>query len=160
MTAQYQTANYSTPANLTIAMENIASSATEAAGVYGTFVDNRTTGYTVIHCYAKWTGGTNALAGTTRFYPLRSDGTTYPDSITQATGGAWTMNTGQKPTSPIARVGVMPTNTTGGAFTLSFKIHDPGPYWSVGNMHDTGVNSQVTAGNFLISWVGERGESQ
>lgn len=160
MTVSYQTANFSAPANMTIAMQGIASSVTEAAGVYADFIDNSSTGYSIIHCVARWTGGTNALAGTTRFYALRSDGTNYPDGITQPTGGTWTLPTGQKPSrSPVA-TGVMPTNTTNGQFTLSFKIHDPGRSWSVGNMHDTGVNSQVTAGSFFISWYGERGASE
>ncbi|MDD4889708.1 MAG: hypothetical protein PHU85_07230 [Phycisphaerae bacterium] len=161
MTASYQTCNYSASADLTIALASLASSATHGAGAYATFVDNTTTGYSVIHVYAKITGGTNALAGTIDCYALKSNGVLYPDGITQPTGGAWTITpTSATPASPLAANAVMPTNTTNGEFTLTFSIYDPGPSWSVGVMHDTGVNLNATAGNFALSWVGERGKTE
>lgn len=153
MTAQYHTCNYSVSADLTVSLASLASSASYV-GRQSTLVDNTSTGYSVIHVQARVTTGVNALAGNIVFYAIRGNGTQRTDGA-GASDAAWTPNTAK-----ILDVVVVPTNTTNGTYTLTFRMHDPGPEWGIGVGHNTNANLCVTAGSFQLSWQGERGKSE
>lgn len=161
--------SYTASATITIAPQNIASSTGRTAGVESTVVSNLTNLFDTVILSGKWTAGTSPTAGkqvdlwvyipesddlgATVVYPDPAgtiDGTSSAETITSANvrnAGLWwgwtaivdsTSNRGYSCRGfSLARVlGFMPTR------------------WGLFVTHDTGVNSNSTAGNHAWSYIG------
>lgn len=158
------TLNYASWATITIAPENVATSSTWVAGVESSVVDNTTNKYVDALVAGVWTSGTTPTANTSvqifAFAPR--DGTpTYPD-VMDGTSSAETVTSvgvGLGYLKPLGSISV-DSNT-------SNRAYDFGPVsvaqafggvlperWSLFITHNTGVNSNSTAGNHVWKYQG------
>lgn len=157
------TVNYAASATITIAPENVASSSDFTAGVESNVIDNSTNKYVDVLVSGYWTSGTTPTANTTvaiYAYAQQDDGPTYQD-VFDGTGSAETV-TGGNINSAVRLLGTLSvtTNTSNRAYYLAptsvaqaFGGVMP-QRWGLFIAHNTGVNSNSTAGNHVWKMQG------
>jgi hypothetical protein len=153
---------YSTSAALTITIAALASDTSAPyAGRQATLVSNTTTRYEKVTIYYKIRQGTSPTGNrAVYFYLIRSDNdatTQHEDGGAGASDAAWTVPSNMVPVH-VAPNAASPA--TGDDLEGSFVIYDPGPEWTIGIHHDTGVNLDADAGDHYIRWIGSNPEIQ
>lgn len=156
--------SYRASSTITIAPENVASSSTFVAGVESSVYDNTTNKDVDVLIAGTWTCGTTPTANTqvlVYVFAVRDDTPTYPD-VFDGTSSAETVTT--------VGVGAGFLKLGGSAqvdSTTSNRAYDIGPF-SVAQLfggvcppkfglfvtHNTGVNSNSTAGNHVWKATG------
>lgn len=160
------TINYAASATITIAPENVASSSTFVAGVESTAVDNSTNKYVDALVTGKWTSGTTPTANTTvciYAYGQQDDSPTYQgDGNIDGTSSAETQNSAGVMAGALRLLGTLSvdTNTSNREYYLAptsvaqaFGGILP-QRWGLFISHNTGVNSNSTAGNHVWKYQG------
>lgn len=155
---------YAASATITISPENVATASTFLAGVESGVIDNTTNKYVDVLVGGVWTCGTTPTANTqVMIYvgSVRDDTPTYPD-VFDGTASAETLTS--------AGVGFgflkLGANLTIDA-TTSDRAYECGPFsvaqlfggvmplkWFLFITHNTGVNSNATAGNHVWKYTG------
>lgn len=158
------TTTYSSYATITIAPENIASSSTWTAGVESTAVDNSTNAYVDALVSGFWTCGTTPTTNTTcniYVYGQQDDTPTYPDVI-DGTSSAETITSAGVLSGALRLLGtlVIDSTTSNRSYYLAptsvaqcFGGVLP-KRWGLFIAHNSGVNSNSTAGNHVWKYVG------
>lgn len=157
--------SYSAATTITIAPQNVASSATFVAGVESDQIDNTTNLYVDALVQGLWTCGTTPTANTTvNVYVWGShtslattavdvlDGTSSAETITSAGVLAGMLK--------LAAVGVVDATTSDrGYYIAPFSVAAlfggvlPS-FWGLYIAHNSGVNSNTTAGNHVWKYTG------
>lgn len=148
---------YSSVSNFTITLASLASS-TAGAGRQATMIDNSTNRYNRIIVSVNIMVGTSPTASRSIYiYAIRSDKNTTAirDDAAGASDAAWTRLNAEL--IGIIRCGAAASNT---AFKAVFQLRDPGPEWTIGVVHDTGVALNATGSNHVCSWIGVVDEVQ
>jgi hypothetical protein len=159
---------YTASATITIAPENIATSSTFAAGVESTVVSNLSTKYSDAWVSGKWTAGTTPTANTQVqiwvYAPISDDlssAVVYPD-VLDGTSSAETMTStgvlqgGLK----LAAILNVDSNTSNreypcAPFSIASLFGGRIPTrWGLFIAHNSGVNSNSTAGNHVWTFIG------
>lgn len=154
---------YAASATITISPENIATSATFAAGVESTVIDNTSNKYVDALVGGLWTSGTTPTANTQVLIyvgSVRDDAPTYPD-VFDGTSSAETLTSAGVGRGFLKLGGVIDvdSNTTARAYDCLFSVASlfggvmPSK-WFLFLAHNTGVNSNVTAGNHVWKYTG------
>jgi hypothetical protein len=165
-TSTYKPA-YTASATITIAPENVASSSTFAAGVESTAISNLSNLFADALVSGKWTAGTTPTVNTHVqiwvYAPISDDLTTpaYPDAI-DGTSSAETMTS-----AGVLRGALRLAATLDVDSTTSNREYPCAPFsvaalfggrmptrWGLYISHNTGVNSNSTAGNHSWSYIG------
>jgi len=156
--------SYAASATITIAPENVASSSDFTAGVESTAIDNSSNLYVDALVAGTWTSGTTPTTNTqvcVYVYAQRDDAPTYPDTI-DGTSSAETITSAGILASALRLLGVMTvdSNTSNRAYWLApcsvaqaFGGILP-QRWGIFISHNTGVNSNTTAGNHVWKYQG------
>jgi hypothetical protein len=165
---------YTASATITIAPQGVATSAARTAGVESTVVSNISDLYSTVLISGKWTAGTSPTAGTRVdlwvYVPESDDlGSTvvYPDpaGTIDGTSSAETItseNVRNAALWPVWTAIVDSTSNRGyscRAFSLVSYLGFMPTRWGLFLSHDTGVNSNSTAGNHAWSYIGVKYES-
>ena len=156
--------NYSSYATFTIAPENVASSPTWTAGVESTAIDNSTNLYVDALVSGLWTCGTTPTANTecrVYVYAQSDDSPTYQD-VFDGTSSAETVTSAGVLVGVVKLLGTMyiDATTSNRAYYLaptSVAERFGGVLpkrWGLFIAHNTGVNSNSTAGNHVWKYVG------
>lgn len=159
-----QTINYAAAATITISPENVASSSGFTAGVESNVIDNTTNKYDDALLAGTWTAGTTPTTNTNVYvyvFAVRDDSPTYPD-VFDGTASAETLTS--------AGVGAGFLKLAGALFidsTTSDRVYSFGPVsvaqlfggimppkWGIFITHNTGANSNSTAGNHVWKYTG------
>ena len=155
--------SYRGSTTITISPENVASSATFVAGVEGAVQDNTTNKDVDMLVGGTWTAGTTPTANTQVIIyvgAIRDDTPTYPD-VFDGTASAETLTSvgvGQGFLKVGAVISV-DTNTSNRAYDVLFSVARlfggvmPNK-WFLFITHNTGVNSNTTAGNHVWKATG------
>lgn len=158
------TLNYAASATITIAPENVATSADWTAGVESNIVDNSTNKYVDALVSGFWTAGTTPTANTTvaiYAYAQQDDTPTYPD-VLDGTSSAETITSAGVLSGALRLLGTLnvSANTSNRSYYLAptsvaqaFGGILP-QRWGIFIAHNTGVNSNTTAGNFVWKYQG------
>lgn len=158
------TINYGSVNNITISPENVASSSDFTAGVESAAIDNSTDKFVDVLVSGTWTSGTTPTAGTqvnAFVYAQQDDTPTYPD-VLDGTASAETMTSAGVMSGALKFLGSLniTTNTSNRAYYLAptsvaqlFGGIMP-KRWGLFISHNTGVNSNSTAGNHAWKYQG------
>lgn len=158
------TTNYAASATITIAPENVASSSSWTAGVESGVVDNSTNKYVDALVSGVWTCGTTPTANTTvniYAYAQQDDTPTYQD-VFDGTSSAETVTSAGVLAGVLRLLGVLTVDatTSNRAYALAptsvaqaFGGVLP-QRWGLFIAHNTGVNSNSTAGNHVWKYQG------
>jgi len=156
--------SYAASATITIAPENVATSSDFTAGVESTAIDNSSNLYVDALVSGTWTSGTTPTTNTqvcVYAYAQRDDSPTYPDTI-DGTSSAETITSAGILASALRLLGVMTVDST-----TSNRAYSLAPCsvaqafggilpqrWGIFIAHNTGVNSNSTAGNHVWKYQG------
>lgn len=154
---------YAASATITIAPENVASSGTFVAGMESNVIDNTTTKYDDVIVGGLWTTGTTPTANTQCLIyvgTIRDDAPTYPD-VFDGTASAETL-TSAGVGRGFLKLGMaldVDSNTTARGYHALFTVaqlfgYVMPPKWYLFITHNTGVNSNTTAGNHVWKYTG------
>lgn len=158
------TVNYAASATITISPENVASSSDWTAGVESAVVDNSTNKYVDALVSGVWTSGTTPTANTyvhIYVYAQQDDTPTYQD-VFDGTSSAETVTSSGVLSGVVRRIGTLNVNanTSNRAYYLAptsvaqaFGGVLP-QRWGLFIAHNTGVNSNTTAGNHVWKYQG------
>ena len=158
-----QTINYAASATITVAPENIGTSSTFVAGVESGVIDNTSNKYVDALVGGTWTSGTTPTTGTqvliyvgsvrddTPTYPDVFDGTSSAETLTSAGVGAGFLKLGG--------IITVDSNTSNRAYDVVFGVRElfggiMPLKWFLFITHNTGVNSNSTAGNHVWKYTG------
>lgn len=154
---------YAASATITVAPENVASSSTFVAGVESGVIDNTSNKYVDAIVGGTWTSGTTPTANTqVLIYVLsvRDDAPTYPD-VFDGTSSAETLTSAGvgRGFLKLAAIIDVDSNTSNRAYDVSFTVAalfgGVMPLkWSLFITHNSGVNSNSTAGNHVWKTTG------
>lgn len=158
------TVNYDTPAAITIAPENVASSSSFVAGVESDAVSNATNKYVDALVSGFWTCGTTPTANTQvniYVYAQHDDTPTYQD-VFDGTSSAETVTSAGVLSGVVKLLGTLTVDatTSNRAYYLaptSVAARFGGVLpkrWGLFIAHNTGVNSNSTAGNHGWKYTG------
>jgi len=158
---------YGSKTTLTAALENVASDANLLTGVESSVIDNTTAGYSDILVSGFWKSGTSPTASRqVEVWAIAWDGANFLD-VFDGTTSAETITSSDIKNSICRAVAIISTNATSGRtypFTgKSLREAFGGELPSKCVLfvtHNTGVNSDSTAGNFELSYVGVYPEVQ
>lgn len=158
------TINYASYATFTISPENVASSSSWTAGVESTAIDNSTNLYVDALVAGMWTCGTTPTANTevrVYVYAQQDDTPTYQD-VFDGTGSAETVTSAGVLSGVVKLLGTMYVDAT-----TSNRVYYLAPTsvaerfggvlpkrWGLFIAHNTGVNSNTTAGNHVWKYTG------
>lgn len=154
---------YAASATITIAPENIATSASFVAGVESAVIDNTSNKYVDVIVGGTWTSGTTPTANTQVLVyvgSVRDDTPTYPD-VFDGTSSAETL-TSAGVGRGFLKLGMaidVDSNTSNRAYSALFSVAQlfggvmPSK-WFLFITHNTGVNSNTTAGNHVWKMTG------
>lgn len=146
--------NLAAVSTITITLASLASS-TAGVGRQGTLVDNTTNLYLGALVSLSFTVGTTPTANTPiSVYLIRSDNNTTPiiDDGGGATDAAITIKNANLLGTLICTAAT--TNAVySGLFDTTF-LGTLGPKWTIAVVNSTGVTANVTAGNFVASFIG------
>jgi hypothetical protein len=154
---------YAASATITVAPENIASSSTFVAGVESAVVDNTSNKYVDAIVGGLWTVGTTPTVNTqaliyvfsvlndTPNYPDVLDGTSSAETITSAGVGRGFLK--------LAAVIDIDSTTSDRAYYVTFSVAQlfggvMPLKWGIFVTHNSGVNSNSTAGNHVWKYTG------
>lgn len=154
---------YSTSTTITIAPENVASSSTFVDGVESAVIDNSTNKYVDAIVSGRWTCGTTPTTNTqcliyvlaqrndTPAYPDVFDGTSSAETVTSAGVGRGFLK--------LAAICDVDSATSDRAYDVTFSVAAlfggvMPQRWSLFVTHNSGVNSNSTAGNHVWSYQG------
>lgn len=141
---------------MTITLASLASS-TAGVGRQSTIVDNSTNLFQRIHVFFQVTTGTSPTANRSiRFFLLKGDAS----SANIRTDNAGATDAGITILTADQIYGVLTNSTSDQAYRGSFTIENPGPFWGIAVVHDTGVNLNATGGNHVLRYLGENPEVQ
>ena len=154
---------YAASATITISPENVATSSTFVAGVESGVIDNTSNKYNDVLVGGLWTSGTTPTANTTVLIyvaSVRDDAPTYPD-VFDGTASAETI-TSVGVGRGFLKLGAVinvDSNTTARAYDCSFSVAQlfggiMPLKWFLFITHNTGVNSNTTAGNHVWKYTG------
>lgn len=159
---------YTASAAITIAPENVASSATFIAGVESDVVSNISNLFDDVLVSGQWTAGTTPTAGTVVqifvYAPMSDDlssSVTYPD-VLDGTGSAETFTSAGVMAGAIkfAAALYVDANTSNRVYYCApFSVAALFGYqmpsrWGLYISHNTAVNSNSTAGNHIWKYLG------
>ena len=156
---------YSGPNTITISPQNVATSSTFVAGVESDQIDNTSNLYNDVLVQGLWTCGTTPTANTSvNIYVWGSHtsaGTTAIDVI-EGTASAETITSAGVLSSflRLAAVGVVDSTTSDrgypiGPFSVAALFGGNMPqFWGLFISHNSGVNSNTTAGNHVWKYTG------
>lgn len=156
--------SYAASATITIAPENVASSSDFTAGVESTAIDNSSNLYVDALVSGTWTCGTTPTTNTqvnVYAYAQRDDAPVYPDTI-DGTSSAETITSAGILASALRLLGVMTVDATTSnreywlapcSVAQAFGGILP-QRWGIFISHNTGVNSNSTAGNHVWKMQG------
>lgn len=157
------TINYAASATITIAPENIATSATWVAGVESAVIDNATNKYVDAIVGGTWTAGTTPTANTQVLIyvgSVRDDTPTYPD-VFDGTSSAETLTSAGVGSGflKLAAILTVDTNTSNRVYDTVFSVAQlfggvMPLKWFLFITHNSGVNSNSTAGNHVWKYTG------
>ena len=155
---------YDSVSTITISPENVASSSTFVAGVESSVIDNTVKNYIDVLVTGEWTCGTTPTANTqcliyvagvlddTPTYPDVFDGTASAKTLTSAGVGRGFLKLGAVLDIDAA------TSNVGyhyGPFSVAQLFGGAMPWkWFLFITHNTGVNSNSTAGNHFSKYKG------
>ena len=166
-TSTYKEA-FTASATITIAPDNVASSATFVAGVESAVISNLTNLYADVLVSGKWTCGTTPTVNTQVqiwvYAPITDDlssTVTYPDVI-DGTSSAETLTSAGVLMGGLKLAAVLNVDTTTSnreypcaPFSVAALFGGRMPTrWGLFLSHNTGVNSHSTSGNHAWSYVG------
>lgn len=160
--------NYTASATITISPENVASSSSFVAGVESTVISNLSNKYADALVSGKWTCGTTPTANTQVqvwvYAPISDDLASlvaYPD-VLDGTSSAETLTSAGVARGAMKLAAVLDVDST-----TSNREYPCAPFsvaalfggrlptrWGLFITHNTGVNSNITAGNHAWSYVG------
>ena len=154
---------YAASATITVSPENVASSSTFVAGVESNVIDNTTNKYVDVIVGGTWTCGTTPTTATQVIIyvgSVRDDTPTYPD-VFDGTGSAETLTSvgvGQG-FLKLAAVLNVDSTTSNRAYDCAFSVAQlfggvMPLKWFLFITHNTGVNSNSTAGNHVWKYTG------
>ena len=147
---------------LTITLANVASSSF-LVGSTSTMIDNRTTRYRRIRIFANIALNVSNAATAGKacyFYRLGGDlnaGTAHRTDKVSGTAATGITVTNAK---LVYALNVKVTPVAGDVLADDFYLEDPGPEWGLFFCHDTGQNTDGTAGNSWLRYMGEEPEGQ
>lgn len=158
------TINYAASATITIAPENVASSSSFTAGVESNVIDNSTNKYVDALVSGVWTCGTTPTANTIvgiYVYAQQDDTPTYQD-VFDGTSSAETVTSAGVLNGVVRLLGTLTVDatTSNRAYYLaptSVAAAFGGVLpqrWGLFIAHNTGVNSNATAGNHAWKYQG------
>ena len=158
---------YGSKTTLTAALEGVASDTNLLTGVESSVIDNTSAGYADILVSGFWTSGTSPTASRqVEVWAIAWDGADFPD-VFDGTTSAETITSSDIKNSICRAVAIISTNATSGRtypFTgRSLRESFGGELPSKCVLfltHNTGVNSDSTAGNFELSYQGVYPEVQ
>lgn len=154
---------YAASATITVAPENVATSSTFVAGVESAVIDNTSNKYVDAIVGGTWTSGTTPTANTQVLIyvgAIRDDAPTYPD-VFDGTSSAETLTSAGvgRGFLKLGAVIDVDTNTSNRAYDALFSVAQlfggvmPNK-WFLFITHNTGVNSNSTAGNHVWKYTG------
>ena len=154
---------YAASAAFTIAPENIATSATFVAGVESSVVDNTSNKYVDAIVGGLWTSGTTPTVNTQVLIyvgSVRDDTPTYPD-VFDGTSSAETLTSAGvgRGFLKLAAIIDVDSTTSNRAYDVAFSVAQlfggvMPLKWFLFITHNTGVNSNSTAGNHVWKYTG------
>jgi len=155
--------SYAATATITVAPENVASSTTFVAGVESNVIDNTGNKYVDALVSGRWRSGTTPTANTSVLiyvFSVRDDTPNYPD-VFDGTSSAETLTSAGVGRGFLKLAAIMDvdTNTTGRDYDVLFSVAQlfggAMPLkWGLFIAHNTGVNSDSTAGNHVWKYTG------
>ena len=158
-----QTITYSAEAALTLGVENLATSSTFVAGRESTVVDNTSNKYVDVHLYGKIQVGTTPTANTqilVYVFAAPGDSATYPD-VMDGTDSAETITSAGVGRQFLKLAASLDVDTNTSDRDYPFFAELAGVFggtmpqrWGVFVTHNTGVNTNTTAGNHFVKYVG------
>ena len=158
---------YGSKTTLTAALNGVASDANLLTGVESSVIDNTTDGFADILVSGKWTSGTSPTASKqVEVWAIAWDGADFPD-VFDGTTSAETITSSDIKNAICVPVAIMATNNTsdrtyyfsGASLREAFRGELPSKC-VLFVTHNTGVNSNATAGNFELSYQGVYPEVQ
>jgi len=154
---------YAASATITVAPENVATSATFVAGVESAVIDNTSNKYVDVLVGGTWTSGTTPTANTQVLIyvgSVRDDAPTYPD-VFDGTSSAETLTSAGvgRGFLKLGAVLDVDSNTTARVYDTVFSVAQlfggvMPLKWFLFITHNTGVNSNTTAGNHVWKYTG------
>ena len=158
------TISYSASATITISPENVASSSNWTAGVESNVIDNSTNKYVDALVSGYWTCGTTPTVNTTcnvYVYAQQDDGPTYQD-VFDGTGSAETVTSAGVLNGVVRLLGTLTIDAT--TSNRSYYLAPTSvaqafggvlpQRWGLFIAHNSGVNSNTTAGNHVWKYQG------
>ena len=159
---------YGSKTTLTAALDSVASDTNLLAGVESSVIDNTSDGFADILVSGKWTAGTSPIAGRqVEVWAIAWDGAGWPDEF-DGTSSAETITSSDIKNSICSPVAIMSTNATsdrtywftGKSLREAFRVNELPSKVVLFVTHNTGVDSNATAGNFELSYQGVYPEVQ
>lgn len=154
---------YAVSATITIAPENVATSATFVAGVESNVIDNTSNKYVDALVGGTWTSGTTPTINTQVLiyvFSVRDDTPTYPD-VFDGTSSAETLTSAGvgRGFLKLGAVIDVDSTTSNRAYDVLFSVAQlfggvMPLKWGLFIAHNTGVNSNSTAGNHVWKLTG------
>lgn len=154
---------YAASATITVAPENVATSATFVAGVESAVIDNTSNKYVDAIVGGRWTCGTSPTSGTQCLIyvgAIRDDGPTYPD-VFDGTSSAETLTSAGVGAGflKLAATITVDSTTSDRAYDVVFSVAQlfggvMPPKWFLFITHNSGVNSNSTSGNHVWKYTG------
>jgi hypothetical protein len=154
---------YAASATITIAPQNVASSSGFTAGVESSVVDNTSNKYVDAIVGGRWRCGTTPTVNTqVQIYVLSvlNDTPDYPDVFTGTSSAKTITSAGVgRGFLKLAAIMDVDSTTTGRDYYVTFSVAElfggvMPLKWELFITHNTGVNSDTTAGNHLWKYTG------
>jgi hypothetical protein len=158
---------YGSKTTLTAALNSVASDTNLLSGVESSVIDNTSDGFTDILISGYWTSGTSPTASRqVEVWAIAWDGADFPD-VFDGTTSAETITSSDIKNGICKAVAILSTNNTsdrtyyfsGASLREAFRGELPSKC-VLFITHNTGVNSNSTAGNFELSYQGVYPEVQ
>ena len=154
---------YGSSTTITIAPENVATSSTFVAGVESSVIDNSSNNFVDALVGGTWTSGTTPTSGTQVLiyvFSVRDDTPTYPD-VMDGTSSAETLTSAGVGAGflKLAAVITVDSATSNRPYDVLFSVASlfggvMPLKWGIFITHNTGVNSNSTAGNHVWKYTG------
>ncbi len=158
------TISYGSSTTITIAPENVATSSTFAAGVESNVISNATDKFVDVLVSGQWTCGTTPTTNTScaiYVYSVQDDTPTYQD-VFDGTSSAETVTSAGVLSGVVRLLGVLSVDSTTSNRTyylaptsVAARFGGVMPQrWGLFIAHNSGVNSNSTAGNHVWKYQG------
>lgn len=146
---------FSSSAGLVISLASLATS-TVGVGRQSDIVDNTTAKYPKVIIYIRVRQGTSPTGNKGVYlYGLRGDGVLRTDGAAASDAALTVLN------APLLGVMINKASPSTGDYVYGeFVFENPGPYWGIAVVHDTGVNLSSTESDHDYNYVGVLPEIQ